>query len=89
MSKTAGKYASILANICIIVFPLLFATNVYFCFSKENSLLGEIDEATKIVNMAHIEKSECSKSTTILNVSITIVLAALWNMKKAIKIGSI
>ena len=90
MTLNLNKYYTKLANILIIIFPLLFAANVYISFIKEESMFRELE--TKILvpmnNANEVKDTKCSTSMFI-NASFAVVLAFMWNAKKAIKIGTI
>lgn len=81
-------YASRIANVCIIIFPLFFASVVFTSFTNEEHTFLD----NKQLNVLTLENeqinTECS-SKLVINVAFAIVLAALWNAKKIIKIGTI
>jgi hypothetical protein len=71
-------------NILIIIFPILFALNIYTSLNKENTLnLSQ----TKYTQSPSTEE-EC-EGTMLVNISFAVILAALWNGKRVLKIGAI
>jgi hypothetical protein len=75
------KY-TLLANILMVIFPVLFAYNVCSSVFLEGQADTLHPKNTDAVN------DECT-SSLLLNGSIAIVLGALWNFKKVLKIGSL
>lgn len=84
------NYTSKIANLLIIVFPLLFAANVYYIMNKESQLNSNcVEENTKsiIINEDYdLNENNCTYYI-LLNMSIAVLLSFIWNTKKAIKIG--
>lgn len=104
MSKSVRKCTEILVNFFMIVFPLIFAMNIYICINKEADVfyryskeLHEPKVEEKIELTENVLESaqtttmgteNCSNSV-IINMSFAVILAALWNAKKIIKLGII
>jgi hypothetical protein len=86
MTKAITKYASRFARVLIIIFPILFAVNVLNTFNIEESEMQM--KSMNVLDTLKNGNEECS-STMVINASFAILLAALWNMKKIIKIGAI
>lgn len=87
MGSSSLKKICILSNICVLLFSVLYATQVIKSFANE-----EI-ESNKLVNnelalVNEVEKQECDRNF-IMNLGFAIILAALWNVKKVIKVGVI
>jgi hypothetical protein len=70
---------TLLANVLLIIFPILFAITVCTSVYDENSKL----------TLKYTDSEEGCKSNMIINMSIAIGLAALWNSKRIIKIGAL
>ena len=68
------------ANILLIIFPILFAINV--CSSIQS-------EEIKVHNKVKEGEEDYCLGSIFLNLSFAVFLAALWNGKKIIKIGVI
>ena len=91
MARQVNFYASKFANVVILIFALLFVVNFYSTFKEENQMLKESSNNLSVVathNEVSLQDKNCS-SLMFLNVSFAVVLAMLWNAKKAIKIGTI
>jgi hypothetical protein len=95
-----NNFALKLANVMILVFPLMFAANVYICFNKEaiSTLNFDHEEYGKLIQPSEVYVEEinsnssttCNVSTTIIfNASLAVLLAYMWNATKAIKMGAI
>ena len=86
------KYTSKIANLLMIVFPLLFAANVCYIMNKESQLESycvEDNDNTKpiIINENYdLYDNSCIYYISI-NLTFAVLLAFIWNTKKAIKIG--
>jgi archaellum component FlaF (FlaF/FlaG flagellin family) len=78
------KY-SLISNIILILFTIVFAITVYSSIDQENTNLNQIQAKYE---EPFTENDQCT-SSTLINVSFAIVLAALWNGKRIIKIGTI
>ena len=89
MTLNVNNYYTKLANLLIIIFPLLFAANVYASFIKEENIFTELENKIH-VPMSNANEVKDTKCTTdiLLNASFAVVLAFMWNAKKAIKIGT-
>jgi hypothetical protein len=88
MTKTLGKFVLLLINVFLVVFPLIFAINVYTSFTKEENIVKIFEEEINLLTVDQIENTNCS-STIVFNVGFAVLLAALWNSTKVIKIGTI
>ena len=86
-----NKYATTLANVIVIAFSLFFAMNVFSSINKEENIFKKIQTELNVKHLEHMDlpyEEECS-TTMIINASFAVLLAALWNVKKIIKIGTI
>jgi hypothetical protein len=81
---SAGIKYTLVANILLIIFPILFAITVCNSVYKENTKLT----TQQIFENENPQHEDCS-GTMIINISFAILLAALWNGKRVIKIGTI
>lgn len=81
MFKIAPKSALVASYSLGVLFPLIFLVNIVACFNDEGA-----SDASSIT----IEKNgNCGTSGIIVNATFAVILAAMWNAKKMIKIGSI
>jgi Ca2+/Na+ antiporter len=68
-------------NALLLLFPVFFAIMVYYSFKNEDSM--------QINYTKQEEKSvECGDSL-FMNISFAVILAAVWNGKKIIKVGTL
>ena len=85
MVKNLSKY---LINFLMLAFLIVFSSNVYSIFNNETSF-KRIIVCDWIDNEIFIVTDKLYSSKIIVNIAMTIFLAALWNAEKAIKIGTI
>ncbi len=84
------NYTSKIANLLMIVFPLLFAANVCYIMNKESQLDSNwVEDNTKpnILNENYDLYDDSCIYYIPINLTFTVLLAFIWNTKKAIKIG--
>ncbi len=79
MNRTLRKIQITVSTIFCVSFPIIFAAVVYSAMSKEYT--HESSKSSDIEKKCH--------SNTLINVIVAVFLAALFNSKKMLKIGTI
>lgn len=81
MFKIAPKSALIASYSLGVLFPLFFLVKIL-------SFLNE-DVSSEISSKSNVSENNCSTSSILVNATFAVILAAMWNAKKMIKIGTI
>merc|ERR1711976_556219 len=98
MGINSAKFILLLINVFFIVFPILFAMNVFTSFTKEESIIEKLNDGLDGMDQYHVPNMvdysklaslNCSSTAVVFNVGFAVLLAALWNSSKLIKTGSI
>ncbi len=76
---TEFKY-KIVTNFMLILFPLCFAVNVGYSFMQENAMMNKTDQ---------IKIEGVCIDSIFLNIAFAVVLAAIWNGQKIMKVGAL
>jgi hypothetical protein len=95
-----NNYAVKIVNVMVIVFPLLFAANVYISVNKENTFINAQDSnilssmtqqcEVNLDSSNSISSDACGNSASVLyNATFAVLLAFTWTLQKAIKLGTI
>jgi hypothetical protein len=70
----------IFTNFMLILFPLCFAVNVGYSLIQENAIINKSEQ---------IEDETVCIDSIFLNMAFAVVLAAIWNGQKIMKIGAL
>ncbi len=89
MTKSNAKLMCLTANVCVIIFTILYATKVITSFNKEDSYRDLSHNKSLLQKEENGENQHHCYGNMMINLTFAVCLAALWNAKKVMKIGTI